>query len=408
MLEYGRFDHGRMKPGLGDWKARSSPARCRPPSRRRRSRRSIRRCTSCASPGATSPAPAAQPALSGAARRSPSSSRSTTRAATSTTASARLLDQSLPRGRVRGDLRRRRLDRRDAGAARRARRRARARARRAHPQLGLARPAAQRRRSSCARGEFVYFVDNDDWLGHEALERMHAMAVRDEADIVIGKVVGHGKSVPRNLFRRNRTGVDLEWEPLVWLLTPHKLWRRAFLDAHGAALPRGQPAARGPRVRDARVLRRAADLGAGRLPLLPLGAARPRRPTRRGGTSTRSPTSRSCARCSTSSTSTPSRARSATACTRAGTAARCSTGSRGCTPTPTLRAAARSTRRCTSWRSSASPPGVDAFLPFNLQQRSRLLRAGDYEGWRRSPTSRPRCARRRARSPCGRSRAAPS
>ena len=61
-----------------------------------------------------------------------------------------------------------------------------------------------------SRGEFVYFVDNDDWLGREALERMHAMAVRDDADIVIGKVVGHGKSVPRNLFRRNRTGVDLE------------------------------------------------------------------------------------------------------------------------------------------------------------------------------------------------------
>jgi glycosyltransferase involved in cell wall biosynthesis len=91
-----------------------------------------------------------------------------------------------------------------------------------------------------ARGEFVYFVDNDDWLGREALERMHAMAVRDAADIVIGKVVGHGKSVPRNLFRRNRTGVDLQWEPLVWLLTPHKLFRRAFLDAHDLRFPEGR------------------------------------------------------------------------------------------------------------------------------------------------------------------------
>jgi poly(ribitol-phosphate) beta-N-acetylglucosaminyltransferase len=91
-----------------------------------------------------------------------------------------------------------------------------------------------------SRGEFVYFVDNDDWLGHEALERMYAMAVADEADIVIGKVVGHGKSVPRNLFRRNRTGVDLHWEPLVWLLTPHKLWRRTFLDAHALRFPEGR------------------------------------------------------------------------------------------------------------------------------------------------------------------------
>jgi poly(ribitol-phosphate) beta-N-acetylglucosaminyltransferase len=91
-----------------------------------------------------------------------------------------------------------------------------------------------------SRGEFVYFVDNDDWLGHEALERMHAMALRDEADIVIGKVVGHGKSVPRNLFRRNRTGVDLSWDALVWLLTPHKLWRRTFLDAHDLRFPEGR------------------------------------------------------------------------------------------------------------------------------------------------------------------------
>jgi glycosyltransferase involved in cell wall biosynthesis len=91
-----------------------------------------------------------------------------------------------------------------------------------------------------ARGEFVYFVDNDDWLGREALERMHAMALHDEADIVIGKVVGHGKSVPRNLFRRNRSGVDLEWDSLVWLLTPHKLFRRAFVEAHGLRFPEGR------------------------------------------------------------------------------------------------------------------------------------------------------------------------
>jgi poly(ribitol-phosphate) beta-N-acetylglucosaminyltransferase len=91
-----------------------------------------------------------------------------------------------------------------------------------------------------ARGDYVYFVDNDDWIGHEALERMHSMALRDDADIVIGKVVGHGKAVPRNLFRRNRSGVTLEWEALLWLLTPHKLWRRGFLDAHSLRFPEGR------------------------------------------------------------------------------------------------------------------------------------------------------------------------
>ncbi|HEV2061203.1 MAG TPA: glycosyltransferase family 2 protein [Solirubrobacteraceae bacterium] len=94
-----------------------------------------------------------------------------------------------------------------------------------------------------ARGDFVYFVDNDDWLAREALERMHAMAVRDDADVVIGKVVGYGpgKLVPRKLFVANRSGIRLgEWSPILWLLSPHKLFRRALLDDHGIRFPEGR------------------------------------------------------------------------------------------------------------------------------------------------------------------------
>src|SRR3954452_12220340 len=58
-----------------------------------------------------------------------------------------------------------------------------------------------------ARGEYVFFADQDDWLDREALERLYAMAVDDDADIVIGKVVGHAKGVPRDVFRQNRHGL---------------------------------------------------------------------------------------------------------------------------------------------------------------------------------------------------------
>ena len=150
-----------------------------------------------------------------------------------------------------------------------------------------------------ARGDYVLYVDNDDYLGEEALERMHATAVRDDADIVIGKVVGHGKSVPRNLFRRNRTGVDLQWEALIWLLTPHKLFRRAFLDAHDLRFPEGRRRLEDHVFLMQAYFERAAHLGARRLPLLPLGPARPRRERVLGASSTRRPTSRSWARCST-------------------------------------------------------------------------------------------------------------
>jgi glycosyltransferase involved in cell wall biosynthesis len=91
-----------------------------------------------------------------------------------------------------------------------------------------------------AQGEYVYFVDNDDRLGKEALERLHAKAVRDDADIVIGKVVGHGKVVPRSLFRQNRRDMTVEWPSLLRLLTPHKLFRKSLLDEHGIRFPEGR------------------------------------------------------------------------------------------------------------------------------------------------------------------------
>src|SRR3954447_21364658 len=87
-----------------------------------------------------------------------------------------------------------------------------------------------------ARGEYVFLADHDDRLGVEALERLYAMAVADDADVVIGKVVGHGKGVPRDVFRRNRHGLTAAEVPFS-LLAPHKLFRRAFLEEQGLRFP---------------------------------------------------------------------------------------------------------------------------------------------------------------------------
>jgi glycosyltransferase involved in cell wall biosynthesis len=88
-----------------------------------------------------------------------------------------------------------------------------------------------------AQGEYVLYVDNDDYLAPEALERMYDRAVADGADVLVGKVVGHDKFVSRELFAENRSHVTVEWEPLIRLLSPHKLFRRAFLDAHAIRFP---------------------------------------------------------------------------------------------------------------------------------------------------------------------------
>ncbi len=91
-----------------------------------------------------------------------------------------------------------------------------------------------------ARGEYVYFVDADDWLAPEALERMYDMARRNDSDIVIGKIVGHGRTVPKVLFERDREQVDLATAPLMDSLTCHKMFRTAFLDRHRLRFPEGR------------------------------------------------------------------------------------------------------------------------------------------------------------------------
>ena len=89
-------------------------------------------------------------------------------------------------------------------------------------------------------GTYVYFVDNDDWLADEALERLWLTAERTGADVVVGKEVGHGRGVPRHLFRRNVDDATFDNAPLLDLLTPHKLFRRSFLDQHRIRFPEGR------------------------------------------------------------------------------------------------------------------------------------------------------------------------
>ncbi|HEY6737539.1 MAG TPA: glycosyltransferase family 2 protein, partial [Actinopolymorphaceae bacterium] len=91
-----------------------------------------------------------------------------------------------------------------------------------------------------ARGEYIQFVDNDDWLGDEALERLYDFATTHHSDIVIGKMAGINRGVPRELFRHTRPHATLDTTPLIDSLTPHKMFRKAFLDQHNLRFPEGR------------------------------------------------------------------------------------------------------------------------------------------------------------------------
>ncbi|MFJ2955650.1 glycosyltransferase [Streptomyces sp. NPDC087270] len=92
-----------------------------------------------------------------------------------------------------------------------------------------------------ARGEYVQFVDHDDSLGPEALERMYAAGRRNGSDIVIGKVtITHRlRGAPQALMSRNRESVTYRTAPLHDSLTVHKMYRTAFLREQGIRFPVG-------------------------------------------------------------------------------------------------------------------------------------------------------------------------
>lgn len=93
---------------------------------------------------------------------------------------------------------------------------------------------------AAARGEFVFFCDHDDWLGDEALERMYAFAVEQDADVLIGKMAGLGRAVANNLFSRTRPQATVANSSIMDSLTPHKLFRLSFLAEHGIRFPEGK------------------------------------------------------------------------------------------------------------------------------------------------------------------------
>jgi hypothetical protein len=92
-----------------------------------------------------------------------------------------------------------------------------------------------------ARGEYVQFLDHDDRMAPEALERLYETARRNRSDIVIGKAASNftKRGVAHGLMSRTRESCTVWNAPLIDSLTPHKMFRTAFLREHGIVHPEG-------------------------------------------------------------------------------------------------------------------------------------------------------------------------
>jgi hypothetical protein len=89
-----------------------------------------------------------------------------------------------------------------------------------------------------AVGTYVFFLDADDYLGREALERLVGMAEKNGSDVVLGKMVGvGGRRVPGRAFRHTLDRAKLH--QVYSTLSVLKMFRRSLIEQVGARFPEG-------------------------------------------------------------------------------------------------------------------------------------------------------------------------
>jgi poly(ribitol-phosphate) beta-N-acetylglucosaminyltransferase len=89
-----------------------------------------------------------------------------------------------------------------------------------------------------SQGRYIQFVDQDDELAPEALERMFTVGDRNGSDIVLGKM-GGTMAKPNLVFRRNVEAGSVLETGAIDTLTGHKMFRREFLNSHQIRFPEG-------------------------------------------------------------------------------------------------------------------------------------------------------------------------
>ncbi|MDP9497872.1 MAG: glycosyltransferase [Actinomycetota bacterium] len=90
-----------------------------------------------------------------------------------------------------------------------------------------------------SRGEFLFFADPDDVLAPDGLELLVAAARRNDADVVLGRLVGVGRSAPRAPFAADVERGDVWSTRAVWSLSAQKLFRRDLVVENGLRFVEG-------------------------------------------------------------------------------------------------------------------------------------------------------------------------
>ncbi|XYR60704.1 glycosyltransferase family 2 protein [Bacillus amyloliquefaciens] len=88
-----------------------------------------------------------------------------------------------------------------------------------------------------ATGDYIYFLDGDDYLGPEALEKMEEKIVQYQSDIIIGRYEGINRGVPVAVFKKNPDCFSFPGSNALFTMSAQKLFKRELLIKHNIRFP---------------------------------------------------------------------------------------------------------------------------------------------------------------------------
>ncbi|MDT3960456.1 glycosyltransferase [Staphylococcus kloosii] len=89
-----------------------------------------------------------------------------------------------------------------------------------------------------AKGEFVFFVDSDDYINIETLQDVANFVNENKPDVVLVKMEGvNGRGAPRSMFKKTEDGLTLANSRIIYTLSPTKFYRTALLKEHNINFP---------------------------------------------------------------------------------------------------------------------------------------------------------------------------
>ncbi|MFP7492540.1 glycosyltransferase family 2 protein [Terribacillus saccharophilus] len=88
-----------------------------------------------------------------------------------------------------------------------------------------------------ATGDFIFFIDGDDYFGLEAFERIEEKILEYNPDIVVGKYEGVNRGVPTAIFNRNPDNFQFFGSNALYSIGAVKLFRLELLRKHNIRFP---------------------------------------------------------------------------------------------------------------------------------------------------------------------------